>query len=64
MAGDDPEADRIALLMAELDELPFEERETAIAELPDADRAAVRAAELEALDDVLPDDDEELGGGD
>jgi len=62
--SDDPEADRIARLIAELDELPFEERETAIAGLPEEDRNAVRAVELDKLDEVLPDDDDELGGGD
>ena len=63
MATVDPEADpRIALLVAELDELPFEERETAIAALSPGDRDAVWAAELGHLDKVLPDDDDELGG--
>jgi hypothetical protein len=65
---DDPEADRIALLIAELDELPLEEREAALAGLSEEDRNAVWAAEAEAveeaLDEVLPDDDGELGGGD
>jgi hypothetical protein len=62
--SDDPEADRIALLIAELDELPFDEREAAIAALAPEDRDAVWAAELDQFDEVLPEDDEELGGGD
>ena len=60
MASDDPEADRIALLIEELDELPPDEREAAIAALPDADREAVWAAELAAAEEVGDDDD--LGG--
>ncbi len=60
--SDDPEADRIA----KLDELPLDEREAALAGLSEADRSAVWAAEAEAveeaLDEVRPDDDDELGG--
>ena len=58
---DDPEADRIARLIAELNELPFEEREAAIAALPHEDRTAVLEAEAEADEEVLP-EVEELGG--
>jgi hypothetical protein len=61
---DEPPADeeRIARLVAELEELPFEEREAAIASLSDEDRTAVWDAELKASEAVLPEDDEELGG--
>ena len=64
MASVDPETQRIALLIDELRALSFEEREARIAELNVEDRDAVLDFELEQLDDVLPDDDEELGGGD
>jgi len=64
MASVDPETERIALLIDGLRELPFEEREARIAELSEEDRNVVRDFELEALDEVLPDDDDELGGGD
>ena len=63
--SDDPDADRIALLIAELDELPFDEREAAIAALSDEDREAVWAAELAAGDEAMPaPDEEEPAGGD
>lgn len=58
---DDPKAERIALLIAELDELPFEEREAAVAALSHEDRTAVLEAEAEADEEVLPEVDE-LGG--
>ena len=64
MAGVDPETERIALLIDGLKDLAFEEREARIAELSEEDRNVVRDFELEALDEVLPDDDDELGGGD
>jgi hypothetical protein len=60
--SDDPETDRIARLHAELEELPFEEREAEIAELPEEDREGVWAAELEESDAASPEDDDELGG--
>ena len=59
--SEDPEADRIARLVDQLDELPFEEREAAIAALPHEDRTAVLEAEAQAEQEVLPDEDE-LGG--
>ena len=59
--SEDPEADRIARLVAELDELSFEEREAAIAALPHVDRTAVLEAQAQADQEVLPEDDE-LGG--
>ena len=59
---DDPEAERIARLIADLNELPFEEREAAIAKLPENDREAVWEVQLEDSDEALPEDDEELGG--
>lgn len=52
--------DRIARLLAELDELPSEERETVIAALSDEDRAAVQDAGLVASE--AAEDDAELGG--
>ena len=52
--------DRIARLLAELDELPSEEREKVIAALSDGDRAVVLPAELEATE--AAEDDAELGG--
>ncbi len=52
--------ERIARLLAELDELPSEEREAVIAALSDEDRAAVLEAELEAAE--AAEDDAELGG--
>jgi len=51
---------RIALLIEELDALPTDEREAAIAALSEEDRQAVWAAELEAAEEV--EDDDELGG--
>lgn len=62
--GEDPRDGRIAQLIEELAELPFEEREARIAELAEADREAVWAAELEASEAALPDDYEDLGAGD
>ena len=53
--------DRIARLVAELEELSFEEREPFLAGLSDADRAAVWELELDEHETV---DEEELGGGD
>ena len=44
---DDPEAERITRLIAELNELPFQEREVAIARLSERDREAVWEVELE-----------------
>jgi hypothetical protein len=52
--------DRIPRLLAELEDLPPEEREAAIAALSDDDRAAVPGAELEATE--AAEDDDELGG--
>jgi hypothetical protein len=62
--SEDADRERLELLLAELEELPYEEREAAIAALSEEQREAVWAAELEASDEALPDDDEELGGGD
>jgi hypothetical protein len=60
--SEDPEAERIARLIEELDQLPPEEREAAIEALSIEDRAAVWEAELEESDAALPADAEELGG--
>jgi Mg/Co/Ni transporter MgtE len=57
----DPQDDRIARLLAALEELPFEEREAFIAGLPQDDRAEILRAEAEASEEVLP-AVEELGG--
>ena len=54
--------DRIARLLAELEDLPFEEREAVIASLPDDDRTAVWDAQLKDSETAVPEDDEELGG--
>lgn len=62
--SEDTDRERLEQLLVELEELPYEEREAAIAALSDDEREAVWAAELEASDEALPDDDEELGGGD
>ena len=59
--SDDPDKQRIARLIEELDELPLEERDAAIAALPYEDRVAVLEAEAQAEEEVLP-EDEELGG--
>ena len=59
---DEPEAERITRLIAELNELPFQEREVAIARLSEHDREAVWEVELEESDEALPEDAEELGG--
>ncbi len=58
---DDPQRDRIARLLAEIEDMPFEERDAFIAGLPHEDRAAVLNAEAEAEDEVLA-EPEELGG--
>ena len=58
--ADDPQDERIARLLAELDELPSEEREAVIAALSDEDRAVVLGAALEATE--AAEDDAELGG--
>jgi len=60
--SEDPEAERIARLIAQLDELPPEEREAAIDALSSEDRAAVFEAELEEHEAALPLDEDELGG--
>ncbi len=54
--------DRIDRLVAQVDALPFEEREAFISTLSDDDRAAVWDAQAEAIEEALPEDDEELGG--
>ena len=54
--------DRIARLLAGLEDLAFEEREALIASLSEDDRAAVWDAQLEASEAEVPEDDEELGG--
>jgi hypothetical protein len=54
--------DRIARLVAEIEGLPFEEREAVIASLSDDDRSAVWDAQLKDSETAVPDDDEELGG--
>lgn len=61
---EDPDRRRIELLLAEIEALDFEEREAAIAALSDEEREAVWAAELEAADEALPDDDEEIDAAD
>lgn len=60
---EDPERDRIAELLDELTELPFEDREAFLAGLSEADREAVWEAELEASEEAISDDYEDLGGG-
>lgn len=60
---DDPQRERIAHLSAKLDELPFEEREALIAALPEPDREAVWAVELEQSEESIPVDYEDLGAG-
>ena len=59
--SNDPQDDRIARLLAALEELPFEEREAFIAGLPQEERAEMLRAEAEASEEVLP-APEELGG--
>jgi hypothetical protein len=54
--------DRISRLVAQVDALPFEQREAFISTLSDDDRAAVWDAQAEEVEDVLPEDDGELGG--
>jgi len=56
--------DRIARLVAEIEDLPFEEREAVIASLSDDDRTAVWDAQLKDSETAVPDDDEEVGGHD
>jgi hypothetical protein len=60
MSGETRE-NRIARLRAELDAMPFVEREAALAGLPREDRDALVDAGLEELEGVRPDDGE-LGG--
>jgi hypothetical protein len=60
---DDPQRERIARLLAELEELPFDEREAFIAALSEEDREAVWAAEVDQSEEVFPDDYEDLGAG-
>jgi hypothetical protein len=60
--SDDHAAERIARLIADLGELSVEEREEAIARLPEPDREAVWERQLEVSDEASPDDEEELGG--
>jgi hypothetical protein len=62
--SENADRERLEQLLVELEELPYEAREAAIAALSDKEREAVWAAELEASVEALPDDDEELGGGD
>jgi len=52
--------DRIARLLAELDELESEEREAVLAALSEQDRARVLHAELDATE--AAEDDAEFGG--
>jgi hypothetical protein len=61
---DEPLGDeeRIARLVAEVEDLPFEEREAVIASLSDDDRSAVWDAQLNESEKDVPEDDEELGG--
>jgi hypothetical protein len=54
--------DRIARLVAEIEDLPFEKREAVIASLSDDDRSAVWDAQLNESEGAVPEDDEELGG--
>jgi hypothetical protein len=56
---DDPQHERIARTLAELDELPPAEREAALSELPEGEREAIRAAELEQSELAIPDEDED-----
>jgi hypothetical protein len=60
---DDPQRERIERMLAELDELAPAEREAALGRLPDDDREAIRAAELETSELALPDEDEEPAAG-
>lgn len=59
---DDPQDERIRVLLAKLEALPFEEREKAIASLPEEDREAVWTSELKTADEAQPEDAGELGG--
>lgn len=59
---DGPQDDRVARLVADVEELPFAAREAFLATLSDEDRAAVWATQLEVVEEVVPEDDEELGG--
>ena len=61
--SEDPQRERIARLLDELGDLPFDEREAFVAGLSEEDREALWAAELERSDEALPDDYEELGEG-
>jgi hypothetical protein len=60
--ADDPQGERIRVLLDELEALPFEEREAAIAGLSEEDREIVWASELKTADETLPGADKELGG--
>jgi hypothetical protein len=61
--SEDPQHERIEQLVDELEELPYEERESAVSALPEADREAVWETELERSEDAVPDDYEDLGAG-
>ena len=61
---DDPQRERIARLLDELDELPPDEREAAVAGLPEEDRNAVWEVELERSEEIVPEEYEDLGTGD
>jgi hypothetical protein len=56
--------ERIARLRAELEKLPYDEREALVATLSEEDRAAAMEAELEIEQEEPIPDDEELGTGD
>jgi hypothetical protein len=60
---DDPQRERIARMLAELDDLAPAEREAALIELSRDDREAIRAVELEQRELAVPDEDEEPGPG-
>jgi hypothetical protein len=60
--SDDPQGERIRVLLAKLEALPFEERESVIASLSEEDRETVWASEPKAADESLPGANEEPGG--
>jgi hypothetical protein len=60
---DDPQRDRIARILAELDELSPAEREAALRGLSDEDREAILATELEEGELAVPDEEEAPGPG-